>query len=164
MFTGNEDLYYGLEMLTTLIASAGTATFRSFNMKSEINMAEKAGYGKDDFYGSADRGSAGAIEFSKNNIQHIKKHTFEGMSEQAKYLTDKQLTDRLNKTSFFNKNGSQSEVIQYSQEAYNILRNEGKTGLQSIEMNGEIINVFIKDDGAFDTAYGGYTYTIDDFR
>ena len=164
MFTGNEDLYYGLEMLTTLIASAGTATFRSFNMKSEINMAEKAGYGKDDFYGSADRGSAGAIEFSKNNIQHIKKHTFEGMSEQAKYLTDKQLTDRLNKTSFFNKNWSQSEVIQYSQEAYNILRNEGKTGLQSIEMNGEIINVFIKDDGAFDTAYGGYTYTIDDFR
>ena len=164
MFTGNEDLYYGLEMLTTLIASAGTATFRSFNMESEINMAEKAGYGKDDFYGSADRGSAGAIEFSKNNIQHIKKHTFEGMSEQAKYLTDKQLTDRLNKTSFFNKNWSQSEVIQYSQEAYNILRNEGKTGLQSIEMNGEIINVFIKDDGAFDTAYGGYTYTIDDFR
>ena len=52
MFTGNEDLYYGLEMLTTLIASAGTATFRSFNMESEINMAEKAGYGKGGFFES----------------------------------------------------------------------------------------------------------------
>lgn len=45
-FTGNEDLYYGPEMVATMIASAGTATFRSFNMGSEINMAEKAGYGK----------------------------------------------------------------------------------------------------------------------
>ena len=43
----------------------------------------------------------------------------------------------------------------------------GKTKL-SIELakrlNGEIINVFIKDDGTFDTAYGVYQYTVDDFR
>ncbi len=27
-----------------------------------------------------------AVALSKNNIQHIKKHTFEGMKEQVKYL------------------------------------------------------------------------------
>ena len=52
MFTGNEDLYYGLEMLTTLIASAGTATFRSFNMESEINASEIARYEKNSTFES----------------------------------------------------------------------------------------------------------------
>ncbi len=46
LFTGKEDLYYGLEMASTLIASAGTVTFRSFNMESEINASEIARYGK----------------------------------------------------------------------------------------------------------------------
>ncbi len=99
-----------------------------------------------------------------NNIQHIKKHTFEGMLEQAKYLTDEQLANKLANTSFFNKNWSQDEVVKYTQEAYNILRSQGKTGIHSVEINGEIINVFIKDDGTFDTAYGEYQYTVDDFR
>ena len=45
-FAGNGDLYYGMEMLTTLLASAGTATFRSFNMESEINASKMTGYGK----------------------------------------------------------------------------------------------------------------------
>ena len=96
------------------------------------------------------------IQLSKNNIQHIKKHTFEGMLEQAKYLTDEQLANKLANTSFFNKNWSQDEVVKYTQEAYNILRSQGKTGIHSVEINGEIINVFIKDDGTFDTAYGEY--------
>lgn len=87
-----------------------------------------------------------------------------GMSEQARYLTDEQLANKLANTTFFNKNWSQDEVVKYTQEAYNTLRSQGKTGLQSIEINGEIINVFIKDDGAFDTAYGVYKYTVDDFR
>ena len=104
------------------------------------------------------------IELSQNNIQHIKKHTFDGIAEQAKYLTDEQLAAKLSKTTFFNKNWSLDEVIMYTQEAYNALRQQGKTGLQSIEINGEIINVFIKEDGTFDTAYGNYTYTVDDFR
>ena len=46
MFTGNEDLYYELEMLATLLASAGTATFRSFNMESEVEASKMAGNGK----------------------------------------------------------------------------------------------------------------------
>ena len=109
-------------------------------------------------------GGLDVIKLSKNNIQHIKKHTFEGMAEQAKYLTDEQLANKLANTTFFNKNWSQDEVVKYTQEAYNTLRSQGKTGLHSVEINGEIINVFIKDDGAFDTAYGVYQYTIDDFR
>ena len=104
------------------------------------------------------------IELSKNNIQHIKKHTFEGMVEQAKYLTDEQFANKLANTTFFSKNWSQDEIVMYTQEAYNILRSQGKTGLHSVEMNGEIINVFIKEDGTFDTAYGVYQYTVNDFR
>lgn len=104
------------------------------------------------------------IELSNSNIQHIKKHTFEGMSEQANYLTDEQLANKLNNTSFFNKDWSQDEIIKYTQEAYNTLRSQGKIGLQSIEINGETINVFIKEDGTFDTAYGVYKYNVDDFR
>ena len=46
MFTGNEDLYYELEMLATLLASAGTATFRSFNMESEVEASKMPGNGK----------------------------------------------------------------------------------------------------------------------
>ena len=41
------------------------------------------------------RNAADVIQLSKNSIQHIKKHTFEGMSEQAKYLTDEQLADKI---------------------------------------------------------------------
>ena len=108
--------------------------------------------------------AADVIQLSKNSIQHIKKHTFEGMSEQAKYLTDEQLANKLANTTFFNKNWSQDDVVKYTQEAYNTLRSQGKTGIHSVEINGEIINVFIKDDGTFDTAYGVYQYTVDDFR
>ena len=110
------------------------------------------------------RNAADVIQLSKNSIQHIKKHTFEGMSEQAKYLTDEQLADKLANTPFFNKNWSHDEVVKYTQEAYNTLRSQAKTGIHSVEINGEIINVFIKDDGTFDTAYGVYQYTVDDFR
>lgn len=104
------------------------------------------------------------INFSANNIQHIKKHTFGGMANQAKYLTDKQLADKLSNNTFFNKNWSQDKILQYSQEAYNILNQQGKTGLNSVKINGETIKVFIKDDGTFDTAYGIYKYTVKDFR
>ena len=72
------------------------------------------------------------IQLSKNNIQNIKKHTFEGMLEQAKYLTDEQLANKLANTSFFNKNWSQDEVVKHTQEAYNILRSQGKTGIHSV--------------------------------
>ena len=104
------------------------------------------------------------IPLSKNNIQHIKKHTFLGIKEQAKFLTDKQLADKLSAKSFFNKNWSNEDVIKYTQEAYNILISQGKTGLQSIIVNNEVIKVFIKNDGSFDSAYGIYKYGINDFR
>ena len=71
---------------------------------------------------------------------------------------------KLNKTTFFNKDLSEEKIIQYTQEAYNILRSQGKTGLNSIEVNGEIIHVCIKADGTFDTAYGIYKYDVKDFR
>ncbi len=110
------------------------------------------------------RESTEVFTLSKNNIQHFKKHTFDGMAEQAKYLTDENLAKKLNKTTFFNKDLSEEKIIQYTQEAYNILRSQGKTGLNSIEVNGEIIHVCIKADGTFDTAYGIYKYDVKDFR
>ena len=86
------------------------------------------------------------------------------MAKQANYLTDEQLANKLNNTSFFNKEWSQNDVIKYTQDAYNTLKSQGKTGLQSIEINGEIINVFIKEDGTFDTAYGTHKYNVSNFR
>ena len=50
LFAGNGDLYYGMEMLTTLLASAGTATFRSFNMESEIDASKMTGFGESSSY------------------------------------------------------------------------------------------------------------------
>ena len=117
-----------------------------------------------DKIGDIIEGGSGVIELSKNNVKHIKKHIFEDVAEQAKYLTDEQLASKLADVTFFTKEWSHEEVVKYTQEAYNILRSQGKIGLHSVEVNGEIIKVFIKDDGAFDTAYGVYKYTVDDFR
>jgi len=47
---------------------------------------------------------------------------------------------------------------------YNFLRRQNKTGLKTIEIKGEIINVCIKEDGTFDTAYGTHRFTVADFR
>lgn len=62
-----------------------------------------------EYRGGSGAGESGTdvIKLSKNNIQHIKNHTFEGMAEQAKYLTDEQLANKLANTTFFNKNWSQ---------------------------------------------------------
>lgn len=104
------------------------------------------------------------INLSKNNIQHIKKHTFDGMKEQANHLTDQQLAQKLEKTTFFNKNWSDNEVAKYTEEAYNKLKNQGKVGTHAVEVNNETIIVCIKADGTFDTAYGVYKYNVSDFR
>ena len=86
------------------------------------------------------------------------------MKEQVKYLSDKQLEAKLRNTSLFNKKWSEKEVIEYTQQAYNKLVNEGKTGKQAVKIKGETIVVYIKPDGKFDTAYGIYRYTVKDFR
>ena len=104
------------------------------------------------------------IKLTENNIQHIKKHMYSEMKKQSKYLTDQQLARKLEKNSFFNKDWSQEKIVQNVEKAYNTLRNQKKIGLNSIEIEGEIINVFIKDNGTFDTAYGTYKYTVGDFR
>lgn len=124
----------------------------------------------DDVFESTDEATDGVessfktLELSKNNIHHIKKHTVEGLKEQAKYLTDEQLSKKLRNMSFFKADWSETEVIKYTQEVYNILKKQGKTGLNSVSINDEIINVFIKSDGTFDTAYGNYKYSVKDFR
>ena len=80
MFTGNEDLYYGLEMLTTLIASAGTATFRSFNMESEINASEIARYEKNSIFakGATTNPSAqiNGNSYDINKLQKTQSYTY----------------------------------------------------------------------------------------
>lgn len=54
--------------------------------------------------------------------------------------------------------------LEEAAEAYNVLRSQGKTGLQSIGIHGDVIIVYIKEDGTFDTAYGIYNYKLEDFR
>ena len=104
------------------------------------------------------------IELSNKSIQHIKKHTFDGMAEQAEHLTDEQLAQKLKNTTFFSKSWTFEEVIEYTQTAYNILRNHGVTGKTAIGINGEIIYIIINDDGTFESAFGIYEYTVQDFR
>lgn len=111
-------------------------------------------------------GGATKIKFplSNKNLQHITKHTIQGIKEQAKHLTDSQLAKKLKDTSFFNPKWSKAKVNKYVQEAYNTLRLEGKTGLNTYKVGGETIEIFIHPDGSFGSAYGHYNFTIKDIR
>lgn len=53
LFAGNEDMYYGIETAVTGMAGAGTATFYSYNMESEIDAAEIARYEKNSSFESS---------------------------------------------------------------------------------------------------------------
>ena len=76
LFAGNGDLYYGMEMLTTLLASAGTAIFRSFNMESEIDASKMAGYGKGVNFGSGTPNAFGAPEITTNKKGELTNGTY----------------------------------------------------------------------------------------
>ena len=104
------------------------------------------------------------VKLSSSNIQHIKKHSFEGMKEQAKYLDDAKLAKKIDGNTFFNPKWSQEQIVSNTEKAYNALISEGKTGLQSFNIDGEDIYIFIKSDGTFDTAYGTHILTVKDFR
>jgi RHS repeat-associated protein len=104
------------------------------------------------------------LKLSESNIKHIGKHIPDEFAKQASYLTDVQLAKKLSNTSFFNPKWSKQQVLAATEQAYNALRNKGLTGLQSYKVNGEVIKVFIKSDGTFDTAYGLHKLTIEFFR
>jgi len=106
----------------------------------------------------------GLISTRNNILQSLWTASTKNSEKLPFRINPPKLAIKLANTSFFNKNWIQDEIVSYAQGAYNTLRSQGKTGLQSIEINGEIINFFIKDDGSFDTAYGVYKYTVDDFR
>jgi len=109
---------------------------------------------------------AGEIEFPLNNgnKQHIKKHTYQGMKEQANYLTDEQLAKNLEKNSFFNPEWSIDDVNKYAEEAFDALRKQDLTGNLTYEVNGEVLELFIHPDGSFGTVFGQYKLSIEDFR
>lgn len=68
--------------------------------KGDQKAAKEAAESNETFLTEVLEGGTDFIELSKSNIQHIKKHTFDGMSEQAKYLTDEQLANKLANTTF----------------------------------------------------------------
>lgn len=109
-------------------------------------------------------GTVNTLKLSESNIKHIGKHIPDEFAKQASYLSDEQLANKLSKTSFFNPNWSKEQVTAATEQAYNALRNKGLTGLQSYEVNGEVIKVFIKSDGTFDTAYGLHKLTTEFFN
>ena len=116
-----------------------------------------------------DKGASGADvkitnPLSQNNIQHISKHTIQGISQQAEYLTDAQLSEKLQKSTFFNPQWSDEQVNQYVEKAYNDLLSKEKLGLNTYSIGGETIEVFIHPDGTFGSAYGNYKLTIKDIR
>ena len=83
--------------------------------------------------------------------------------KQVPYLSDKVLASKLSNTSFFNPSWSNEKIVAATEEAYNALRSKGLTGLQSYDVSGETIKVFIKPDGTFDTAYGLHKLTAEFF-
>ncbi|WP_141770106.1 hypothetical protein [Bacillus sp. OV322] len=112
-------------------------------------------------------GGAGKVEIkyplSSTNKKHINKHNIESIKQQYKYLSDSQLADKL-ESSFFNPKWSDDEINKYAEIAYNDLKNQGKTGKQTYEIGGEIIDVFIHPDGQLGSVYGRHKFTVEDIR
>ncbi|WP_223556222.1 pre-toxin TG domain-containing protein [Lysinibacillus sphaericus] len=102
---------------------------------------------------------------SQDNIKHIqKRHNINTFLNQAKYLTDAQLENKLNNKSFFNPEWSVEEINKYSEIAYNDLLNQGKRGRLTYEINGETLTVFIHEDGNFGSVYGNHKFTVQEIR
>ncbi len=100
------------------------------------------------------------IKLSKNDIQHFsKRHIIEDFAYQVKHMPSKALEAKLIKRSFFNPAWSKEKIIKHVEEGYNYLRSNGVTGLKDYYADGEIIKIFIKKDGAFDSAYGLHKLT-----
>ncbi|MCL1990368.1 MAG: EndoU domain-containing protein [Defluviitaleaceae bacterium] len=104
------------------------------------------------------------ITISNKTLQHIKKHTFDGMVQQAQHLTDTQLQAKLNKTSFFPKHWTMDDVAQHVQQAFNMLTSRGIThGTHTVIVNGEAITIHMTN-GNLNSAWGSHTFEVSDFR
>jgi hypothetical protein len=100
---------------------------------------------------------------SKNDIQHFSKHIPAEFANQAKHFSADVLQSRLNNQTFFNPSWSKDEIINYVNEAYTKLREQGVTGLNSYTVKGETIMLHIKPDGKFSTAYGLHKLPVSHF-
>ena len=84
------------------------------------------------------------------------------MINQYPYISEETLINKLNK-SFFNPNWSFSLVSDAVNYAYNeALRNNHLTGIYTVNYLNESITIYM-DNGIFDTGYGAYRYTLDEF-
>ncbi|MOA09840.1 hypothetical protein D3C78_1296950 [compost metagenome] len=98
-------------------------------------------------------------KLSNNAIDHIGKHIVSNFQNQVKYLTKEQLDKKLKKTSFFNPNWTERQIISYVEKGYSEAMSNGVRGLYEYKVKGEVIQIFIKQDGTFDTAYGLHKLT-----
>ncbi|NSQ65208.1 hypothetical protein HRE96_14210, partial [Enterococcus faecalis] len=102
---------------------------------------------------------------SKKNQSHINKHNVDSFKNQAQYLSESQLAEKLDGNSFFNPNWTKDQINKYTEIAYNDLLSQGKKGNTFLyKINGEEISIYIQPDGGFGTAYGKYQYTLDQFK
>lgn len=102
---------------------------------------------------------------SKKNQSHINKHNVDSLKNQAQYLSESQLAEKLDGNSFFNPNWTKDQINKYTEIAYNDLLSQGKKGDTFLyKINGEEISIYIQPDGGFGTAYGKYQYTLDQFK
>lgn len=167
-YEGNLDSIYRLDRLE-VESKNGFKSYEYVPLSSETLKWLNEKYpiaGDSGFVGKMAAEGSGKIEYplSNGNKQHIKKHTYQGMKEQAKYLTDEQLAKNLEKNSFFNPDWSIDDINKYAEEAYDALRRQGLTGNLTYEINGEIFEVFIHPDGGFGTVVGQHKLSIGDFR
>ena len=88
--------------------------------------------------------------------------TTQSVAQQSPHLNRNGIAKLLEK-SFFTPRWSQDEVIKNVQIAYDSVRARNLTGNQVVIVDGERITIGMKADGTFDTAFGDYRYTVDEF-
>ena len=131
--------------------------------EKNVNKIDKAAKWVAEAAGKVSKGAGEFFKLSKNDIKHLSnKHIFSDVAKQAKRMPRKALEAKLEKT-FFNPKWSKEEIIKHVTEGYNDALRKGLTRKIDYKVNGEIIKIFIKGDGKFDTAYGLHKLPIDHF-
>jgi hypothetical protein len=117
---------------------------------------------------TAERSAVAAAEgvdscLSKTDIKHFSKHIPNEFAQQAKRMPREALSAILEDRTFFNPAWSEQDILQAVEEGYRILRSQGLTKVQPYNFRGEIIEIFIKPNGALGSAWGLHKLPVDYF-
>jgi len=104
--------------------------------------------------------SANTCTLSARNKDHLNKHIYESFYEQAQHMSNDVLSRTLSSRTFFNKSWSTSTVYSKVEAAWTA--RWGQTGTFECGSGNDKFLLILKN-GNFETAYGLYSFTVDDF-